>query len=97
MKTEKWDDNDHSSERVNWLKDKVDEKYEKLNNENLKNALIDNNIIDSFDSVWQQGNLIIYESTLTINYVDLKTLLVELLLKELEKEIIQKESNEVKI
>lgn len=97
LTTEKWNDNSYSSDRISWFENKVDEKYGKLNNEGLKKALIDNEIVNSFDSVWQQGNLIIYETSLTINYVDLNTLLVDLLLKELEKEVIEKQNNDVKI
>ena len=48
--------------------------------------VMDNEIIGEYDSIWQKGNLIIYETTLTTNYIDLKTLLLELLIKNTEKE-----------
>jgi len=62
----------------------------------LKQALIDNEFIDKYDFIRQKGNLVIYETTLTVNYIDLKTLLIELLIKETEKEIIKGENEDIK-
>ena len=97
LASEDWKNSGYSIERPNWLKDKIEEKYEESTNESLKKAIVDNGIISNYNTVWQKGNLIIYETSLTINYVDLKTLLVELLVKELEKEVVKKESKDVKI
>ncbi|UOX32515.1 hypothetical protein LXD69_10675 [Flavobacterium sediminilitoris] len=94
---EDWNDSDYSIDKPNWLKDKIEEKYEESTNENLKKALVNTGIISDYNTVWQKGNLIIFETSLTVNYIDLKTLLVELLVKELEKEVIKEENKDVKI
>jgi hypothetical protein len=92
---EKWYE-DYSFEKPNWLETKVKENSEKIKNENLKQALIDNKFIGKYGFVRQKGNLVIYKTTLTINYIDLKTLLLELLIKETEKEIIKEETENIK-
>jgi hypothetical protein len=97
LPTEDWSNSGSSIDEPNWLKEKIQEKYEETTNESLKKALIDNDIISEYNTVWQNGNLLIYDTGMTINYVDLKTQLVELLVKELEKEIIKKGNKDVKI
>lgn len=97
LASEDWNNSGYSIDKLNWLKDKIEEKYEESTNESLKKALVDNGIISDYNKVWQKGNLIIYETILTFNYVDLKALLVELLVKELEKEVVKKENKDVKI
>lgn len=92
---EKWD-GDYGLNKPNWLESKVQENSEKLKDQDLKKALIENEIIDKYDFVRQKDNLVIYETTLTINYIDLKTLLLELLIKETEKEIIKEENKDIK-
>ena len=97
LPTEDWNNESYSIDKPNWLKDKVQEKYEELADEDLKKALVDNEIISEYNTVWRKGNLLIYETGMTVNYIDLKTLFVEFLVKELEKEIIKKENKDVKI
>jgi biotin operon repressor len=97
LATEDWSNSGSSIDEPNWLKNKIEEKYEESTNESLKKALVDNEIISEYNKLWQKENLIIYETSMTINYVDLKTQLVELLVKELEKEIIKKGNKDVKI
>lgn len=92
---EKWN-GDYGYDKPNWLKTKVKENSERFEDESLKQALIDNEFIDKFDFIRQKGNLVIYETTLTVNYIDLKTLLLELLIKETEKEIIKEENKDIK-
>lgn len=87
---------DNPYSKPNWLKSKIVENSKKLKDEQLRQALIDNEIIDEYHFVRQKGSLVIYETPLTINYIDFKTLLLELLLKELEKEIIKKENEDIK-
>ena len=97
LPTEDWSNSGSSIDEPNWLKNRIQEKYEESTNESLKKALIDNEIISEYNKLWQKGNLIIYETGMTVNYVDLKTQLVELLVKEIEKEIIKKGNKDVKI
>ena len=92
---EKWN-GDYVFDKPNWLETRVKENSERFNNENLKQALIDNEFIDKYDFIRQKRNLVIYETTLTINYIDLKTLLLELLIKETEKEIIKEDNEDIK-
>lgn len=94
--SEDWNNESYSINKPNWLKDKIQGKYEELAEEDLKKALVDNEIISEYNNVWRKGNLIIYETNITVNYIDLKTLYVEFLVKELEKEIIKKENKEIK-
>lgn len=76
-----------------WLEKKIIENSQPLSDEELKKILIENDFIDKYDFVREKENIIIYENTLTINYIDLKTLYAEILIKKTEKEII-KENNE---
>ena len=92
---EDWDGN-YGLDKPNWLKTKVKENSTELADENLKQALIDNKIVDKYRFVRQKGSLVIYETILTVNYIDLKTLLVELLIKEVEKEIVTEQTKEIK-
>ena len=69
---------------------------ETLKDQDLKKALIENEIINSYNFIRQKENLIIYETSVSINYIDLKTLLLELLIKETEKEIIKEENKDIK-
>ncbi len=92
---EKWN-GDYGLNKPNWLEDKIAENSERLKDKDLKQALIDNEFIDKYDFVRQKGDLIIYETTLTINYIDLKTLLLEFLIKETEKEIIKEDNEDIK-
>jgi hypothetical protein len=94
---EDWNIDSYSSDEPNWLKNKIQEKYEELLDEALRKALVDNEIISEYNTVWRKGNLLIYETDMTFNYIDLKTLFVEFLNKELEKEIINKDSKDIKV
>lgn len=87
---------DYGIDKPKWLENKIFENSEPVRDISLKQALIDNEFIDNSDFVRQKGNLIIYETTLTINYIDLKTLLLEFLIKETEKEIIKEENDDIK-
>lgn len=97
LPTEDWNNFSNSIDKPSWLKDKIQEKYEELADENLKKILVNNQIINEYNTVWRKDNLLIYETSMTVNYIDLKTLFVGFLVKELEKEIIKKENKTVKI
>jgi len=92
---EKWD-GDTGFNTPNWLETKINQSSKRLSDNALKQYLIDNEIIDSNDLIREKGNVIIYSSTLTISYVDLKTQLIEMFTKEIEKEIIEKETKDIK-
>lgn len=92
---EKWN-GDYGFEKPNWLESNVKENYQPMENGALKQALINNNFIEKYNFVLQKGNLIIYETILAVKYVDLKTLLFELLIKETEKEIIEEKNENIK-
>lgn len=96
LSTEDWN-GDYMVDEPDWLMEKIEKKYDLLTDESLKMALVENKFISDYNSVWKKGNLIIYETSLTVNYVDMKTLLVELLLKEIEKENIKEKNKDVKI
>jgi hypothetical protein len=67
-----------------------------LCDKDLWRALIDNSIVDGQGFVRQKGGLVIYESNLTINYIDLKSLLLELLEKITEKEAVNDTTKNIK-
>lgn len=91
---EKWN-GDYGFEKPKWLESKIKENSKTLSDDQLKEALIENEIVDKYDFVREKNNLIIYENTLTINYIDLKTLYTEILIKKTEKEIIKEENKDV--
>ncbi len=84
---EKWDSY-YGGSSPNWLKDNISDNSNELCDKDLWRALIDNSIVDGQGFVRQKGGLVIYESNLTINYIDLKSLLIELLEKITEKEAV---------
>ena len=92
---EKWDSG-NGFDNPNWFKNKVFENSIELSDKNLWNALIDNTIVDKQNFVRTKGNLVIYESTLTVSYIDLKSLLTELLIKVTEKEITEEKSKGIR-
>ena len=91
---EKWN-GDYGFEKPKWLEKNVIDNSKPLENDDLKKALIDNDFISSYDFIRQKNNLIIYETSLTIAYTDLKTILNELLIKEMEKEVIEEQNNDI--
>lgn len=93
---EKWNDSSYLIDEPNWLQEKIAKNSDRLKDNDLKKALVENKIINSRDFVRQKGNLIIYKNSLTVSYVDLKTILLEILLKEIEKEIIKDETEDIK-
>jgi hypothetical protein len=80
--------------KPNWLKDRIKESSKALADKKLKKALVDNNIINS-TFIQQKDNLIIYEGIPTFTYVNLKTLLLELLAKEIEKEVVAEKTKNI--
>ncbi|TRO66772.1 hypothetical protein [Christiangramia sabulilitoris] len=83
------------SNKPKWLEKRIKENSEKFSNVELKQALIDNNILKSYDFIRKKENLVIYENTLTINYIDLKALYAEILIKNTENKIIEEENEDV--
>lgn len=92
---EKWN-GDYGGSKPKWLEKNIIENSESLSNEDLKKALIDNEIINQYGFIRKKNNLVIYKTSLTINYIDLKTLLQELLIKVTEKDIIEKDNKDIK-
>lgn len=62
---------------------------------NLKKAMIENNIIKDHSFIPKTNNVLIYDGVLTISYVDMKSLLIELLWKEMEKDSIKDENKKI--
>lgn len=89
---EKWD-NEYDSPK--WLENRVKQNSDDFTDNDLKQALIDNKFISNYDFIRKKGNVVIYDGTLTITYIDLKTLLLELLIKETEKDIIKEKNSEI--
>lgn len=101
LPNEEWKVGEISFVSPNWLKSKVKEKFlHRPQNKSLKRALIANEFIDGSDLIRQKGNLVVYETSVGIVYVDLKTLLLELLIKktekETEKETIKEKNKDIK-
>jgi hypothetical protein len=95
LSIEKWNLG-NGFDKPNWLHAKVIENSERFEDEGLKAALINNDIIREIDFIRRKGNLIIYETILGVSYVDLKTLLAQLLIKETKKEIINENNKDIK-
>jgi hypothetical protein len=84
---EKWD-NGISMNNPNWLKLKIKENSSDVLESNFLQALRENQIIDKNDFVRKKGRLIIYETLLTVNFVDKKLLLEKLFFKIKERKSI---------
>jgi len=91
---EKWN-GDYGYDKPKWLEKNVIDNSKPFDNDDLKKALIDNEFISSYNFIRQKNNLIIYKTSLTIVYTDLKTILNELLIKEMIKEVIEEENNDI--
>lgn len=83
-------------DKPEWFKNKILENSKKTSSANLRNALINHEIINQQNFTRQKNNVIIYETHFSINYVDLKTLLSTLLFKETERELIKEKSDNIK-
>lgn len=93
--TEEWNGNFYF-DKPKWLENKIIDNTDRIKDESLRQALIDMEFTDNYHFVRQKGNIIIYETKYTINYIDLKTLLLEFLSKEIKKDIIKEENKDIK-
>lgn len=92
---EEWNEN-YGMDKPKWFKNKVIENSENFKNGSLMRAMLKNEIISEGNLIRQKDNLVIYDDNFTIHYIDLKTLLTELLIKETEKKIIKESNKDVK-
>lgn len=92
---EKWNGDYDAFSKPKWLRKRIEENSEQLKDDIFRQALIDNNVIREYDFVRRKGNLIIYENSLSIHYIDLKALLMEFLINETEKEIITEKNEDI--
>lgn len=88
---EEWDQ-DYGYETPNWLKANVKENSIEFGNEALEKALIDNKFLGKFDYIRKRGSLIIYQDTSTVNYMEFKAVLKDLLLKKAARDRVKKEN-----
>ena len=95
LPTEKWDI-DFSLDSPNWLNTNILENTSKLNDKSLVKALVDLRIIDGNHLIRRKGNVIIYEGSLAVRYIDFKTLLNQMKNEIKTKEMKHKESEDVK-
>lgn len=91
---EKWNQK-YAYETPNWLEKNVEENSEDFKNEALEKALIDNKFLGKFDYIRKRGNLIIYHDTSTVNYMELKTVLIDLVEKKAERDSIKKQNENI--
>jgi hypothetical protein len=91
---EKWE-NGISMNNPNWLKSKIEKNSSEILESNLLQALRENKIIDESRSIRKKGSSIIYETSLTVNYVDKKLLLEKLFLKIRDRKSTVEENKKV--
>ncbi|HWS60807.1 MAG TPA: hypothetical protein VN182_07745, partial [Flavobacterium sp.] len=77
-----FEDWENTYNEPNWLENKVIENSEEYQNAALTQVLIKNKMVDENDNIRKKNNLIIQVGTLNIKYMDKKTLLTELLIKQ---------------
>jgi len=94
LSVEKWT-GDYGYRKPNWFQNRIAESTTTFNNDKLKQAMIDNQIISSYNFIQQKGNLVIFERSGVFSYVHLKTLLSELLVKAIEKELIEEKNQNI--
>jgi hypothetical protein len=82
---EKWANADRM-DNPKWLVKNIKDNSRAINDKNLKKSLIEKKIVSEYDFIGKKGNLFIYESYLTINYIDFKTLYIDMSLKLEENE-----------
>ena len=83
-------------DKPKWFKNKVIENSETFKNGGLMRAMLKKEIIREGQLIRQKDNLVIYDDDFSIHYLDLKTLLKELLIKETEKKIIKENNKNIK-
>lgn len=88
--------NKSDTESPNWLEKNVFNNSIAIKDANLKKTLIDYKVLDTDYFIRQKGNVIIYKTSVTVNYIDLKTLLINLNNVINKKELIQKSTNKIK-
>ncbi|MFT6203769.1 MAG: hypothetical protein ACI9V1_000858 [Spirosomataceae bacterium] len=91
---EKWNKK-YAYETPNWLETNVEDNSVDFGNEALEKALIDNKFLGKFDYIRKKGNLIIYRDTSTVNYMELKTVLIDLVDKKAERDRIRKQNKDI--
>lgn len=91
---EKWN-GDYGSKKPDWLELKILESSEEFSNIGLKQVLVENNIINSYDFLRQRGNVVIYGG-ISITYFDLHALLSKIRTIEIKKDSIEGKNQDIK-
>lgn len=88
--------NKSDTESPNWLEKNVFNNSKAIEDANLKKALLDYKVLSADYFIRQKGNVIIYKTSVTVNYIDFKTLFINLNNVINKKELIQKSTNTIK-
>ncbi len=83
------------SNKPNWFQSRIEENSSPFRDANLKKAFVDNEFINNSSFIRQKGNFVIYAKYGVYSYVPIKSLLTEMLLKALEKQIIEEENQKI--
>ena len=93
---EKWDETRIGYKNKGWLENNILKNSERIRNNYFKEVIEENNLISSSLALLRvKNNVLIFESSPIISYVDLKTFYLELLVKAIERDIKIKESKKV--
>lgn len=85
----------YMSRKPNWFQSRIEENSSPFRNESLKKALVDNDIIYNSSFIRQKGNVLIFQKFSNYSYVPINSILTELLLKAIEKELIEEKNQTI--
>lgn len=93
ISVEKW--SSYMSKEPNWFESRIEENSIPFRNENFKKALVNNDIIYNRSFIRQKGNVLIFQNSNTYSYVPINSILIELLLNAIEKELIEEKNQTI--
>lgn len=93
ISVEKW--SSYMSKEPNWFESRIEENSIPFKNESFKKALVDNDIISKHSFIRQKGNVLIFKNSNTYSYVPINSILTELLLNAIEKELIEEKNQTI--
>lgn len=83
------------SNRPNWFQSRLKENSSPFRDANLKKAFVANEFIHSSSFIRKKGNFVIYTNSGVYSFVPLRYLFTEMLLKAIEKEIIEEKNQKI--
>ena len=87
----------YGSDAPDWLDERINENYKKLNDGHLLRLLVINEFASEYSKLWKKNNTIIYQNLINSVYVDRKYIYETLLKLKTNSDNIKKSNTKIKI